>query len=161
MRRMQAPPRIRVLFDAISRFSKESKAGRGWENREVSKRALPDPLTPHLRQREGFQDLVGQSTGRANLLAAPSGSSLMEEATLQKSSSSIRNSTQFANMLLRKSLTNQLIDKVHVTMRQVVQNLLNQPEFEAIICEYAKHHDFNQIDSAPWLLLILLVGSRQ
>jgi len=75
------------------------------------------------------------------------GSSLMEEATLQKSSSSIRNSTQFANMLLRKSLTNQLIDKVHVTMRQVVQNLLNQPEFEAIICEYAKHHDFNQIDS--------------
>lgn len=72
------------------------------------------------------------------------GSSLMEEAMLQKSSSSIRNSTQFAKMLLRKSLTNQLIDKVQVTMRKVVQNLLNQPEFEAIICEYAKHHhDFH------------------
>ena len=84
----------------------------------------------------------------------------MEEAMLQKSASSIRNSTQFAKMLLRKSLTNQLIDKVHVTMRQVVQNLVNQPEFEAIICEYAKHHhDFHHNVSAPWLLLILLCRS--
>ena len=65
----------------------------------------------------------------------------MEEAVLQQSSSSFINSTQFAQMLLRKSLTNELTEKLHVSMQRVVQNLLEQPEFKAIICEYAKHID--------------------
>ena len=55
----------------------------------------------------------------------------------------------FANVAIHcagKSLTNELVDKFYVSMQQVVQNLLDQPEFKAIICAYVEHTQ-HQIDA--------------
>ena len=76
----------------------------------------------------------------------------------QRSSSSFINSTQLAKMLLRKSLTNELMEKLHVSMQRVAQNLLEQPEFKAIICEYAKHLESTEPGMAAWLFLRLRIA---
>ncbi|CAE7288265.1 unnamed protein product [Symbiodinium pilosum] len=87
-----------------------------------------------------------QSKCEEQIFVGNEGHSLMEEAVLQRSTSSIINSTQLAKLLLRKSLTNELVDKFYVSMQQVVQNLLDQPEFKAIICAYVEHTQ-HQIDA--------------
>ncbi|CAJ1432687.1 unnamed protein product [Effrenium voratum] len=69
------------------------------------------------------------------------------------------NNTQLARMMLQQSLTKEMDKKIHFTIVETVKNLLEQPEFKAILCVYSLSHKLDEPANGKGIMLRLSAGA--